>query len=123
MTFLRRVLFPFRLARSRLGAGGERLLLVAVGIVAGSAALAAVLSGRLVMQDRSLAQATARLAPADRSLEAAMLLKYGQMFRKLELLEDVPTWTDDYSDVLRVMMIPELQRVRKFMGLRTPVER
>jgi hypothetical protein len=68
---LRRLLFPFRLARSRLGAGGERLALVAVGIVAGAAALAAVLSGRLVMQDRSLAQATARLAPGDRSLEVA----------------------------------------------------
>ncbi len=37
----------------RLGAGGERLALVAVGIVAGSAAIAAVLGGRLVMQDRA----------------------------------------------------------------------
>jgi hypothetical protein len=71
METLRRILFPFRLARARLGAGGERLLLVAVGIVAGSAAIAAVLSGRLVMQDRSLAQATAALAPADRSIEVA----------------------------------------------------
>src|SRR5437868_12647490 len=70
---LRRILFPFHLARARLGAGGERLLLVAVGIVAGSAAIAAVLSGRLVMQDRSLAQATAQLAPSDRSIEVAWL--------------------------------------------------
>ena len=84
MTFLRRLLFPFRLARSRLGAGGERLLLVAVGIVAGSAALAAVLSGRLVMQDRSLAQATARLAPAERSLEVAWFGSLGGNWRALD---------------------------------------
>jgi hypothetical protein len=71
MSALRRIVFPVRLARARLGSGGERLALVAVGIIAGSAALAAVLSGRLVMQDRSLAQATAQLAPADRSLEVA----------------------------------------------------
>jgi len=81
---LRRILFPFRLARSRLGAGGERLLLVAVGIVAGSAALAAVLSGRLVMQDRSLAQATARLAPGDRSLEVAWFGAFGGNWRSLD---------------------------------------
>jgi hypothetical protein len=61
--------------------------------------------------------------PPERSVETALLLKYGQMFRPLEIMPDVPTWTDDYSDVLRVMMIPELQRVRKFMGLKTPVER
>ncbi len=68
---LRQLLFPIRLARSRLGAGGERLFLVAVGIVAGAAAIAAVLSGRLVMQDRSLAQATAALPASDRSVEVA----------------------------------------------------
>ena len=41
-------------------------MLVAVGVVAGAAVLAAVLAGRLVMQDRALAQATAQLAPGDR---------------------------------------------------------
>src|SRR5205085_4550814 len=66
VTALRRTLYPLRLARARLGAGGERLALVGVGIVAGAAVLAAVLAGRLVMQDRSLAETTARLAPADR---------------------------------------------------------
>ena len=84
MSALRRILFPLRLARSRLGAGGERLVLVAVGIVAGSAALAAVLSGRLVMQDRALAQATARLAPADRSLEVAWFGAFGGTWRSLD---------------------------------------
>jgi hypothetical protein len=80
----RRFLFPFHLAGARLGAGRERLLLVAVGILAGSAALAAVLSGRLVMQDRSLAQATARLAPGNRSLEVAWFGSLGGNWRALD---------------------------------------
>ena len=52
VTTLRRLAFPLRLVAARLGAGGERALLVAVGVVAGAAVLAAVLAGRLVMQDR-----------------------------------------------------------------------
>jgi len=66
---LRRIGFPLRLAGSRLRAGGERLALVAVGIVAGAAVLAAVLAGRLVMQDRSLAQAMRQLQPGDRTVQ------------------------------------------------------
>ena len=54
---LRTGLFPVRLAGFRLGAGGERLALVALGIVAGAAALASVLGGRLVMQDEALSKA------------------------------------------------------------------
>lgn len=81
---LRRLLFPVRLARSRLGSGGERLALVAVGIVAGSAAIAAVLCGRLVMQDRALAQATASLAPGDRSVEVAWFGSFGGTWRSLD---------------------------------------
>ena len=69
MTVLRRLAFPLRLVGARLGAGGERLLLVAVGVVAGAAVLAAVLAGRLVMQDRALVQAAAQLAPGDRQVQ------------------------------------------------------
>ena len=47
----------------------------------------------------------------------------GYGFRPVELLDGVDAWTDDYADVMRVMMIPELQAVRKFFGLPTPVER
>jgi hypothetical protein len=64
-----RIFFPLRLVRARLGAGGERLVLVAIGVVAGAAVLAAVLAGRLVMQDRALALATAQLAPGDREVQ------------------------------------------------------
>ena len=84
MIRIRRFLFPVGLARARLGAGGERLALVAVGIVAGSAAIAAVLGGRLVMQDRALAQATARLAPANRSVEVAWFGAFGGTWRSLD---------------------------------------
>ena len=44
-------------------------LLVALGVVAGAAVLAAVLAGRLVMQDRALVQAAAQLAPGDRQVQ------------------------------------------------------
>jgi len=66
---LRRIWFPLRLARARLGSGGERLALVAVGIVAGSAVLAAVVAGRLVMQDRALQLALRGLAPENRTVQ------------------------------------------------------
>jgi hypothetical protein len=81
---LRRALFPVALARARLGSGGERLALVAVGIVAGAAAIAAVLGGRLVMQDRALAQATAALPSSDRSLTVAWFGAYGGNWRPLD---------------------------------------
>jgi hypothetical protein len=44
---------------------------------------------------------------------------FGRMFHKLELNESMPLWTDDYSDVLRVMMLKEVQAVRRFFGLPT----
>lgn len=69
MTLLRRLVFPARLAASRLAAGGERALIVGAGIVAGAAVVAAVLAGRLVMQDRALAQAARRLPAADRVVQ------------------------------------------------------
>jgi spermidine synthase len=43
-------------------------------------------------------------------------------FRPVDMLRGVEAWTDDYADVMRVMMIKELQAVRKFFGLPTPVE-
>jgi hypothetical protein len=42
---------------------------VALGVVAGAAVLAAVLSGRLVMQDRALVQAMHGLGPGDRTVQ------------------------------------------------------
>lgn len=45
--------------------------------------------------------------------------QYGTDFRELKTLKDFPAWTDDYSDVLRVMMLSEVQKLRRFFGLPT----
>jgi hypothetical protein len=66
---LRRFSYPLGLVVARLRGGGGRLALVGIGVVAGAAVLAAVLGGRLVMQDRSLALATEQLAPGDRDVQ------------------------------------------------------
>jgi hypothetical protein len=69
--FLRRIAYPLGLVAARLRGGGSRLGLVLLGVVAGAAVLAAVLAGRLVMQDRALAEATAQLATGDRQVEVS----------------------------------------------------
>jgi hypothetical protein len=83
---LRRITFPLRLVGSRLGAGGGRLALVALGIVAGAAVLAAVLAGRLVMQDRALQLAVRQLQPADRTVQvvwSGAATSFGQLDPKV----------------------------------------
>jgi hypothetical protein len=57
------------------------------------------------------------------SLMKILQTETGYGFRPVDLYQGVDAWTDDYADVMRVMMIPELQAVRKFFGLPTPVER
>jgi hypothetical protein len=64
----RRILFPLRLAALRLARRGERVGLVALGIAAAAALLAAVSAGSLVARDRSLERQTGRLAAADRAV-------------------------------------------------------
>jgi hypothetical protein len=63
----RRILFPLRLARLRLARRGGRVVLVALGIAAAAALLAAVSVGSLVARARSLERQTANVAAADRS--------------------------------------------------------
>jgi len=74
---LGRIAFPLRLVAARLGAGGERIALVSAGVIAGAAVLAAVLAGRLVMQDRSLAQATAELGAGNAVVQVDWFGGYG----------------------------------------------
>lgn len=45
----------------------------------------------------------------------------GYGFRPVRKMDGVEAWTDDYADVMRVMMIKELQSLRRFFGLPTPV--
>jgi hypothetical protein len=65
---LRRILFPLRLARLRLARRGGRVVLVALGIAAAAALLAAASAGSLVARDRSLERETARLTESDRAV-------------------------------------------------------
>ncbi len=81
---VRGALFPVALARFRLAAGGGALALVAIGVVAGAAAIAAVLGGRLVMQDREIAQAASGLPAPQRSLEVAWFGAFGGAWRPLD---------------------------------------
>jgi hypothetical protein len=53
------------------------------------------------------------------TLMAFLQAETGYGFRPLRLMRDLPVWTDDYADVMRVMMIKELQAVRKFFQLPT----
>jgi hypothetical protein len=70
MTTLRRLATPLRLARARLARRLERVALVALGIAAGTAMLAAVLGGSMLARDQSLERATARIPVADRAVRA-----------------------------------------------------
>jgi hypothetical protein len=115
---LRRALFPLRLARARLAAGGERLALIAVGIVAGAAVLAAVLAGRLVMQDRELAQATARLPADSRVVEVAWFGSLGGTWRSLdrEVAPELERLTG--HEPVRAMLYRESQIDGRLINLR-----
>ncbi len=57
------------------------------------------------------------------TLMRILVRETGYGFRPVETLKGVDPWTDDYADVMRVMMISELQSIRKFFGLPTPVEK
>jgi FtsX-like permease family len=81
---LRRIAYPLRLVLARLTAGGERLVLVSFGVVAGAAVIAAVLGGRLVMQDRALVNATKQLPAEEHSVSVAWFGGYGGTWKSLD---------------------------------------
>ncbi len=66
----RRLATPLGLAERRLTHRLERVALVALGIAAGTAMLAAVLGGSLLARDRSLERATARIPASERAVRA-----------------------------------------------------
>lgn len=71
MRTLRRIAAPLRLAGVRLAHRAERVALVALGVGAGAALLAAVLGSSLDAQDRSLARRIQALAPDTRAVHAS----------------------------------------------------
>ena len=70
MPALRRLLVPLRLAAARVRRGAGRFALVAVGLAAAAATLAAVLAGSLVAQDRSIARELRELPDQARAVRA-----------------------------------------------------
>src|SRR6266542_6732028 len=70
MSMFRRLATPLGLAERRLTHRLERVALVALGIAAGTAMLAAVLGGSLLARDRSLERATARIPASERAVRA-----------------------------------------------------
>ena len=71
MTAVRRLLFPLRLARARLGRRLGRVALVGVGLAAAAATLAAVLAGGLVAEDRSVGRAIDAIPAPERAIRVA----------------------------------------------------
>ena len=68
---VRRLLYPLWLVTTRLSHRKERLALVGIGVLAGSAVLAAVLAGSLVTRDRALARETEQILVGDRTVRVA----------------------------------------------------
>jgi FtsX-like permease family len=118
MSTLRRVLYPFRLAGARLATGGERLGLIGIGVVAGAAVLAAVLAGRLVMQDRALAEATKKLPPEDHVVSVAWYGAFGGTWRALdkEVAPELERLTG--REPVRAMLYRESQIDGRLINLR-----
>ncbi len=63
--------------------------------------------------------------PVTAALGGAAFAEYQKYFahwRPLQVIPDVKLWTDQYADVLQVMMLKEVQSVRRFFGMSTPVK-
>ncbi|HSJ94801.1 MAG TPA: hypothetical protein VK896_12265, partial [Gaiellaceae bacterium] len=71
MSAVRRLLFPLRLARARLGRRLGRVALVGLGLAAAAATLAAVLAGGLVAEDRSVGRAIEAIPEPERAVRVA----------------------------------------------------
>jgi hypothetical protein len=78
MSTLRRLAFPFWLARVRLARRGWRLGIVVLGLAAATAMLAAVLAGSVAAQDRAVARRVAELPAKVRAVRVNWFSVGGQ---------------------------------------------
>ena len=76
---LRRLAFPFWLARTRLTRRGGRLVLAVAGLAAAAAMLAAVLAGSVAAEDRSVGRAVSALQPDVRAVRVNWFSVGGQV--------------------------------------------
>lgn len=60
--------------------------------------------------------------PLTAAAGGAIYAHYNAHWKPLTLIPGVQLWTDQYADVLQVMMLKEVQSVRRFFGLSTPVK-
>ena len=86
-----RFLYPVRLAAARLRHRAGLALLVAAGVAVGAGALAAVLGGSLVAQDRALGRDLQQLDPAQRVLRVSWGGVPGQSSDRFTSLDTVAT--------------------------------
>jgi hypothetical protein len=86
VTSLRRIAFPFWLARVRLVRRGSRLAIVVLGLAAATAMLAAVLAGSVAAQDREVGRRVAELPATVRAVRVNWFSVGGQAapYAKLE---------------------------------------
>jgi hypothetical protein len=63
-----------------------------------------------------------RDVPTTFTLRTLSEMAVGPMFHKLNLIDGVKLWTDDFADVAQVLTIPELQSIRRFFGQSSPLE-
>ena len=78
VTTLRRLGFTFWLTRARLARRGGRFLLVAIGVAAAAAMLAAVVAGALAAQDRDVAKKVSAIDEGSRSIHVTWFSVGGQ---------------------------------------------
>ncbi len=88
---MRRFLYPVRLAAARLRHRAGLAVLIGLGVAVGSGALAAVLAGSLVAQDRALSRDLAQLDPAQRVLRVSWGGVPGQTSERFASLDTVAT--------------------------------
>jgi len=88
---LARFLYPLRLAGARLRHRPGLAVLVGLGVAVGAGALAAVLGGSLVAQDRALGRDLQQLDPAQRVLRASWGGVPGQTSERFGSLDAVAT--------------------------------
>src|SRR5579859_41852 len=84
---MRRFLFPLRLASARLRHRAGLALLIGLGVAVGAGALAAVLGGSLVAQDRALGRDLQQLDPAQRVLRVSWGGVPGQTTDRFDTLD------------------------------------
>ena len=79
MTTLRRVGFAFWLTRARIARRGTRLFLVALGVAAAAAMLAAVIGGALAAEDRDVAKQVKAVDAGSRTVRVSWFTVGGQV--------------------------------------------